>query len=50
MNIGYRGGRSNWDNNNPRQGFQSDGNRWGGSRGGFSDDRSGGGYRGNLFK
>jgi len=47
---GYRGGRSNWDNNNSRQGFNSDGNRWGNPRGGFSDNRNGGGFRGKLFK
>lgn len=45
---GYRGGRSNWDNNS-RQGFNSGGSRWGSSRGGggFSDSRGGGGgFRG----
>lgn len=44
---GYRGGRSGWDSSNSRSGggFSSDGNRWGGSRGGssggsgFSDSR-----------
>jgi len=50
---GYRGGRSNWDDGNSRQGFNSNSNRWGNSRGGFSDNRSGGsgggggGFRGS---
>jgi len=42
---GYRGGRSNWDNNNSRQGFSSGGGRWGGSRGGGFSDNRGGGFR-----
>jgi len=54
---GYRGGRSNWDNNNPRQGFNFDSNRWSNPRGGgFSDNRSegfrsrGGGSGGDSFR
>jgi len=43
---GYRGGRSSWDSNNSRQGFNSGGNRWGSSGREFSDNRSGGGFRG----
>jgi hypothetical protein len=51
--TGYRGGRSNWDNNNSRQGFNSGsgGGRWGSAGGegrGFSDNRSGGGFRGKF--
>jgi len=39
----YRGGRSNWDNNNSRQGFNSGGSHWSSnSGGGFGDNRSGG--------
>lgn len=46
--IGYRGGRSNFDNGGSRPGFGSGGNRWGNSSGrGFSDNRrGGGGFRG----
>jgi hypothetical protein len=48
--LGYRGGRSSWDNNNSsRQGFGSDSGRWGHSAGGFSDNRNGGGFRSKIF-
>jgi len=42
---GYRGGRSNWDDNrNARQGFNSGGgDRWDSPREGFSSSRGGGG-------
>lgn len=41
---GYRGGRSNWDNNSSRNNFSSDGNRWSNPRrGGFSNE--GGGFQ-----
>ncbi|CAF2404410.1 unnamed protein product [Rotaria sp. Silwood2] len=51
-NRGFRGGRSNWNNNQSRPGFNSAGNsRWINNRGGFrgrgGGDRGGSSYYGN---